>query len=514
MTTRRCAGVGLLGLLGLCLSACAVGPNYHEPRNDAPATFASSLPEQPPTTASDLHVDLSRWWLSFNDPELTSLIDRAVRANPDVEIALTRLQEVRQQEAVLIGDALPEVAANAAAGKGTGSDATRAGALPPLRAGDNKGDLAQIRQVAGFAASWELDLFGGYRRAIQAGRYDVQAAAAARNAVLISVISDVARNYVDLRGLQQRLIILQGNIETAKQSRDFEQARFDRGLTNEYDLQLAIREYETLLGDLPLLQSEIASTEFRIAVLLGQYPESVSSELSAVGKLPQLPRSIQPGLPLDLLRRRPDVRVAERRLASATEHIGIATAALFPQVAVNGAIGTQSGVIGTHGTHIWDFGPSLYWPLLDFGALDASVNIADLQAHEQLVSYKKTVIGAVQDADDAIASYGAQTQRLDSLAQAMDASARAVDLAQKRYNRGLTDFLNVVDAERQEYAIEAEYTMAQQGAADALIYLYRALGGGWENYQNVPHIRVPEPAAIAIFQRLLTNNDPQQQPGP
>ena len=511
MKALRATGVGLLGLF---LGACAVGPNYHEPRNDAPAAFASAPAEQSPAMASDQRVDLSRWWLSFNDPELNSLIERAVHANPDVEIALTRLQEVRQREAMLIGGALPEAAASVAAGKGTGSDATRAGALPPLRAGDNKGNLPQVRQVAGFAASWELDLFGGYRRAIQAGRYDVRAAAAARSAVLIGVISDVARNYVDLRGQQQRLIILRGNIDSAKQSRDFEQARFDRGLTNEYDLQLAIREYETLLGELPLLQSEITSTRYRIAVLLGQYPENLASELSAVGKLPELPQSVQAGLPLELLKRRPDVTVAEDQLAVATEGIGVATAALFPQVALDGGIGTQSGTIGMHGTHIWDFGPSLYWPLLDFGTLDAKVNIADLQAHEQLVAYKKTIIGAVEDADEAIASYGAQTQRLDNLVQAMNASARAVELAQKRYNRGLTDFLNVVDAERQEYAIEADYTTAEQSAADALIYLYRALGGGWENYQDIPRIRLPEPAAIAMFRRLLSNNDPQQRSGP
>jgi outer membrane protein TolC len=174
------------------------------------------------------------------------LIDRAVRANPDIEIALTRLQEVRTQEAVLVGDALPLVAASADAGRGTGSDLTRAGAAPALRAGDNKGNLNQIRQVAGFAATWELDLFGGYRRAIEAGRYDVQAAAAARNAVLISVIADVARNYVDMRGLQVRLSILNENIATAQQSRDLEQTRYDRGITNELDLQLAIREFSTL----------------------------------------------------------------------------------------------------------------------------------------------------------------------------------------------------------------------------------------------------------------------------
>lgn len=498
-----------LAVLAACMAGCAVGPNYHAPKPDAPEQFVSA-PSAPAAEAKQPNIDLSRWWESLHDTELESLIDRAIRANPDIEIALTRLQEVREQEAVLIGDALPEVAADAAAGRGTGTDMTRAGALPALRAGDNKGSLDAIRQVAGFAASWEIDLFGGYRRAIEAGKYDIAAAAAARNAVLISVVADVARNYVDMRGLQAQLAILQENIATAEQSRDFEQARYDRGLTNELDLQLAIREYQTLLSELPPLQSEIQVTQYDIAVLLGQYPETLTAELAPAAPLPALPAGIAPGLPLDLLQRRPDVRAAERRLASATARIGIATAELFPHVAVTGALGTQSADIGAHGSHIWSFGPSVYWPLLDFGALDAMVNIADLQAHEQLVAYRKTVIDAVQDADSAIARYAAQVQRIDSLETAMRASEQAVNLAQQRYDRGLTDFLNVVDAERQEYNLEEQYTAAQQVAADAFIYLCRALGGGWEQYQNIPAIRRPEPAAIAGFHRLLTSDDPQR----
>jgi NodT family efflux transporter outer membrane factor (OMF) lipoprotein len=498
-------------LLLFSLTACAVGPNYRTPRTDAPPNFAASAPQSKDSmAASDRPVDRAQWWHSFDDSELDSLVDRAIRANPDIEIALTRLQEAREQRAVLIGDALPEVAASAAAGRGTGSDATVSGALPALRAGENKGDLGQIRQVAGFAASWELDLFGGYRRAVEAGRYDVETAAAARNVVLLSVIADVARNYVDLRGLQQRLAILENNIATARDSRDYEQVRFDRGLTNELDLQLAIREYEALLGDLPLLQNQITVTAYRIALLLGEYPEQLGAELEAPGKLPELPARIDTGMPLELLQRRPDVRAAERRLAAATARIGVATAALFPRLAVTGGLGTQSDTIGAHGSHIWDLGPSVYWPLLDFGALDAQVNVADLRAHEQLVAYRKTIIVAVEDADEAIANYQAQTRSLESLALAMNASTRALDLAKQRYARGLTDFLNVVDAQRQEYGLEAQYTQAQQNAADALIYLYRAMGGGWESYQNVPRIRIPEPAAVAAVHRLLGNDDPQR----
>ena len=509
MKTTRALGIGVLAAW---LSSCAVGPNYQEPRTITPPEFAAGPEASTPTQAGSANgVDLTQWWHSLGDSELDSLIERAIHANPDIEIALTRLQEVRTQQAVLIGDALPLVAASAAAGRGTGSDLTRAGAAPTLRAGDNKGNLNQIRQVAGFAATWELDLFGGYRRAIEAGRYDVQAAAAARNAVLISVIADVARNYVDMRGLQARLSILNENIATAQQSRDLEQTRYDRGITNELNLQLANREFSTLESELPPLQSEIKTSQYRIAVLLGMYPEDLTAELSQPSALPQLPESIAPGLPVDLLQRRPDVREAERQLAAATARIGVATSNLFPHVDVTGGLGTQSANFGVNqGSHIWAFGPSVYWPVLDFGALDALVDVADLQTHERLIAYRKTVIDAVQDADSAISDFVADQEQLKDLQQAVVASERAVSLAQQRYDRGLTDFLNVVDAERQQFAIEDQYTSAQQSSADAFIYLYRALGGGWQLYQHVPSIRQPEPAVMAGFHRLLTKDDPQK----
>jgi NodT family efflux transporter outer membrane factor (OMF) lipoprotein len=281
-------------------------------------------------------------------------------------------------------------------------------------------------------------------------------------------------------------------------------------LTNELDFQLASRELAALQSELPQLQQAIQATQYDIAVLLGQYPEDLAQELAAPGSLPALPESVEPGLPLDLLQRRPDVREAERQLAAATARIGVATANLFPHVALSGGLGTQSASIGAQGSHIWAFGPSVYWPLLDFGALDALVSVADLQARERLMMYRKTVIDAVQDADTAIASFQAQEQRLRSLTDAINASERAVSLAQQRYQRGLTDFLNVVDAERQQYNLEDQYTASEQSAADAFIYLYKALGGGWEAYQHIPAIRRPEPAVMASFHRLVAGDDPQK----
>jgi NodT family efflux transporter outer membrane factor (OMF) lipoprotein len=332
-----------------------------------------------------------------------------------------------------------------------------------------------------------------------------------RSAMLISVIAEVAREYVDLRGLQARLSILHSNLDTAQQLFDLEQIRYQRGFTNELDVQLAARELARLKSQLPLLNAEVAEQTYSIAALLGQYPEQLANELSQPGAIPDLPTAIDAGLPPQLLERRPDIRAAERQLAAATARIGVATANLFPHLALSAGLGTQSETIGFgEGSHIWAFGPSLYWPLLDFGTLDAEVDVADLKTHEQLVTYRKTVINAVQDADGAIAGFSAQQQRLHDLAEAMRASERAVQLAQQRYDRGLTDFLNVADAERQQYGLEDDYTAAQQSAADSFIYLYKALGGGWQNYQDIPPIRRPEPAAVAEFHRALSRDDPQR----
>lgn len=502
-TRKALTGFAALSLAGV-LVGCEVGPAYRTPDISVPRSFVASTTA---TTHGSTELDSDHWWHAFHDAELDSLIERAVRANPDVQIALARLQEARAQQSVRLSDALPEAAASAAAGHGTGSDLSRSGAAAPLRAADNKGSLSQIRQVAGFAATWELDLFGGYRRAAEAARDDAQAAAAARALVITSVEADVARNYITLRGSQTRLDILRDNIATARAFRNLQQVRVDRGLVNELDLRLAERELATLRAEAPPLQSQLSAAQYNIAALMGQYPEQLSTELSGSVTLPYPPRHVAAGLPLAALQRRPDVHEAERQLAAATARIGVATANLFPHVTLTGALGTQSGTIGAHGTHIFGFGPTVYWPLLDFGALDAEVEAADYRAQSQLIAYKKAVVAAVKDADAAITNFDAQEARLTDLDLALSASQRAVELARQRYERGLTDFLNVDDAERQQYNIQDELTRAREETALAFVGLCQALGGGWQSYQSVPPIRHPEPAFIAGPRTLLSRGE-------
>jgi NodT family efflux transporter outer membrane factor (OMF) lipoprotein len=505
-------------LLGLTLASCAVGPNYHTPHVAVPerydatqATSPAASPATPqPGAAPPAPIELATWWRALNDPELDSLIERAVKSNPDVLVALNRLQAARTYEVGLIGTALPQADATGAWGRGTGDDLARGRASEPLISADNPHNLATINELGGFDAIWELDVFGRIRREIEAAHYSAQSAAAARNAVLVSVIADVARAYVDLRGLQMRAAVLHDTITVLQESLRLVTIRYQRGITNELDVTLAARELGALQAQVAPVDAEAVAAEYTLATLLGQYPEDLVHELAAKGMIPTVPAYVDTGLPVDLLRRRPDIQQAERDLASSNAQIGVATANLFPQFVATGAVGFQRGDLSLPNPvsqHIWSVGAGAFWPLLDFGTLDAQVQAANYQTRALLVAYKKIIQTAVQQVDSTFLAFQAQQASLKSLGDALVASQRAVTLANERYERGLTDFLNVVDAERELYSIQEQYVDAQTLTAEQFVALYRYLGGGWQNYQTVPGIAKPLPAVIAIFRDTLTRND-------
>ncbi len=448
-------------------------------------------------------AETSKWWRTLHDRELDSLIDRAIAGSPTLEIALDRLQQARAQEVVVIGMALPAAEASMGGGWGTGSDLARGRASQTLVSAETGTGVSQVVNLAGFDAAWEIDVFGKYRRAIEAAQYDVDAAIAARNVVLVSLIADVTRAYLDLRALQMQLMVLRKNIEVVKRYLDFVQERYHRGITNELDVTLAQRELAQLQAQVAPLAAQIDAARYVIAVLIGELPESFGNEFKRPRMLPVLPGNIKSGLPIDLLRRRPDIIEAERALASATARIGVATADLFPQVALTAAGGRQTGITPLTISPIWSVGPAIAVPLLDFGRLDAVVEKADFRTRELLANYKQSVLNAVREVDTAVDAYHAQQDRLRYLANALAAARRAVSLATERFDRGLTDSLNVIDAERQEFEIEQQYVLAQQTAAEQLVTLYKSLGGGWEEYQIFPPIPPPLPAVAAAFRSLL-----------
>jgi len=506
-----------LGLAAAALASCAVGPDYHTPHVRVPDQYAAvptGAAGARGTGSAAASVDLANWWHALDDVELDSLIERAVRANPSVLIALDRLQAARTYEVGLVGTALPFTDASAAWGTGTGHDESRGRASDALTASDTTRGLNSVTAVGGFDAYWELDVFGKIRREIEQARYNAQAAAAARNAVLVSVVADVARAYVDLRGLQMRDSVLRAAVDVLQQSLRIVSLRYQRGITNELDVTLAERELAEFQAQIAPVEAQIKSGEYTIATLLGQYPEDLLSELAPPQMLPAVPAMVATGLPVDLLRRRPDIQQAERELASANARIGVAVANLFPQFVVTGAVGFQRATLGTAdvGQHIWSVGPGAIWPLLDFGQLDAEVQVATLQTRARLTSYKALIQSAVQQVDSDVDAFSAEQASFKSLGDALVASQRAVTLANARYDRGLTDYLNVVDAEREEYAIQEEYVATQTAVDDRFVSLYRDLGGGWQSFQKVPGIVRPLPAVIAIFRDTLARSDALQDP--
>jgi NodT family efflux transporter outer membrane factor (OMF) lipoprotein len=493
------------------LTACAAGPAYRTPKPDTPPSFAAQVAANATAQPAAAAPDLAAWWRALNDEELDSLVDRAVTSNLDLQIALDRLQQARTYEAVIVGYALPGVEASAAAGRGTGNDLTKGRADTALTSADSSAGLQHINTIEGFDAVWELDLFGKFRREFEAARADTEAARAARYDVLTSVVADVVRAYVDLRGFQVRAGILHKASDVLRESLRIVNIRYERGITNELDVALATRELATLEAQIAPVEAELNAAQYTLAVLVGEYPENMVQELSKPDLIPSMPPPAAPGAPLDLLKRRPDIQRAERELAAATARIGVATANLFPQVAIIGSIGSQEqgwGATPAVGKHIWSLGPGAVWPLLDFGALDAQVDIADLAARASMVNYRKAILNAVRQVDSSLDAYEAQQVRMEKLGIAMMAGERAVDLATQRYNRGLTDFLNVVDAERQFYDLQAQYATAQVAQGEQFVQLYKSLGGGWQNYQAVPNIRRPQPAVIAAFRRVLSSSAP------
>ncbi len=505
MRTRCRALLGISVAVWLC--GCAVGPDYNPPAVEVPKFFgsASIAPALPGPPGAG---DFVRWWQTLHDPLLTALIERAIASNLDIEVALLHVQQERTQEIVVIGAMLPTVGGSGTVATGSGVDMTKGRVAQSIRAGDNTTGLRSITRMVGFDAGWELDIFGKNQRLLEATRDNAEAQMELRNAVLITVIADVARNYLEIRGLQFRLQIAREDIAAAQKTVDLLLTRFDRGLSNELDLTLARRQLATQQARVPELSGEISAAESRLAVLLGTYASDIAGEFQTAGKLPHLPERLRAGVPVDLLRRRPDIRAAERSLAAANAQVGVATADLFPTVALTAGLGLQRGAKQTptsqtsHGP-IWSFGPAAYWPLLDFGRLDALIDIQELHTREIYVDYRKTVITAVEEVDQAIKQYRYDVAQERALNIALTAARRAVDLAMERYERGVTDFLNVLDAQRQQYLLEDQHAVAAAAVGLEYVAFYKALGGGWEMYDDLPPIQEAQPAIIATVRRVV-----------
>ena len=472
------APVLALSLFATLAAGCAVGPSYQSPLVAAPAAAHWSDPLAGGEKAA--RADLARWWQTFHDPELDSLIDRAVRGSLDLRVAQARIREARAQYGIAASALAPSADA-------AGSDSRQQAShhepvlgslpVPPATPFDN-----QVYQ-AGVDASWEIDVFGGRRRELDAAQAEVGASEFGERATLMVLLGDVARSYVEVRGYQRRLAIAGDNIQAQRQGLAITRDRFAHGLATDLDVQ----ESSTLLAEtqaeVPSLQAGLQASVHRLGVLLGQQPGALLAELSAAAPIPAAPEVVPVGLPSDLLLRRPDVRQAERRLAAATANIGVATADLFPNFYLTGAAGYQSVSTGdwfSSGSSFWSIGPSVQWKIFDAGRVRANIRVQDAKQEEALAAYEETTLTAFEEVENGLVSYAQEQVRSRSLQDAAVSSRRSLDLANRLYANGLTDFLHVLEAERSLYDAEDRLAQSQKAISGDLITLYESLGGGWQ----------------------------------
>jgi NodT family efflux transporter outer membrane factor (OMF) lipoprotein len=411
---------------------------------------------------------------------LDSLIARAVAANLDLKIAESRLREAR--------------AALGVADAGFGPSLTAAGSAAREKASEHQPVLGSLPippsvpftnnvYQAGFDAAWEIDVFGGTRRAAEAATADLAAAEYSRRGALLSLLGEVARNYVETRSYQRRLVIVQENIAAQSDALSLSKDRAAKGLTSDLDATQAAALLATTQAEVPTLESERDASIHRLGVLLAQPPGALRDELAQAAPIPASPAEVPVGLPSELLLRRPDVRQAERELAAQTARIGVATADLFPKFFLTGTAGWESvntGDLFSSGSKIWSVAPSVQWQLFDSGRIRANIRVQDARQEQALAHYEQTVLNAFEEVENALIAYANEQVRNKSLAQAVAANQDSLHLANQRYTNGLASFLDVVDAERSLYETQDQLVQSDRTVAVDLIALNKALGGGWE----------------------------------
>lgn len=468
MTTpiRPHAAVLAAGLLLTAGGCRAVGPDYRRPTLPAPEAWSD-----PAARAEALDP---RWWASLNDPALTALVQRALEGNRDLAAARARVVEAGWQRVAAQGRLSPTLTATSDGivrrrGAGSGSGI---GGSPTVRFA-----------TAGFTAGWELDVFGGRRRAEEAAAADEEAAGRDRDAVLIALAAEVAAAYVELRSAQQRAIVLAESARLERESESMVKARRDAGLATDLDVARAVRQRATTAAAIPRADGDATSAAFRLDALCGLPPGSLRGTLEAVAPIPVPPASIAASTPSSLLLRRPDVAAEERRLAAETARVGVAVADLYPSFSLGLASALEGGqlvdLVDPRGASM-AFGPTLRWPLFRGGALRAAVAAQDARVRQAALRYEQAFLDALAEVEDALTGWRRETDRLEALGEASDAARDASRLARSQFEGGSVSFFDVLDADRLLEEALLRQTESQAALALRVVALYKALGGGWE----------------------------------
>ncbi|QLF94940.1 TolC family protein [Pseudomonas sp. ABC1] len=451
-------------LLALALSACAVGPDYQVPVTE-PAHIA---------TQDAGNYDRSRfesaWWQQFDDPILDQLVQRSLTDNRELRVAFNRLRAARAIRDDTANDRFPTVTSRLGSEFGKGQQ-------PPT----SEQRIRQERYDLGLDTVWELDLFGRIQRQLEASEARIEVAEADYYQLQVSLIAELVDAYGTLRGAQLRERIARDNLKNQQDSRAITEQLRDAGVGSELDVLRADARLAATEASLPQLQAQQVRAQNRIATLLGQRPERLGVDLSA-RPLPAIAKALPIGDPSELLRRRPDVRAAEHRLAAATADIGVATADLFPRVSLSGFLGFTAGrgsQLGAADARAWSVAPSISWAAFDLGSVRARLRGAEADADGALAQYEQQVLLALEETDNAFSDYGKRQQRLLSLVRQAEASRAAASQATIRYREGTVDFLVLLDAERERLAAEDAQASAEVELYSGIVALYKALGGGW-----------------------------------
>ncbi len=466
--------------LAMVVTGCKVGPDYQTPKAAVPNSYTSLGTAALTNDTNNVPTDaLTRWWTLFKDPLLDSLMVEATAANHDLRLAQARVREARALRGSVRSSLFPQVdAAGAYQRSRTSGNTYQGDLLEAAGAG-----LTQDNFVAGLDLNWELDVFGGNRRGVEAAQANLEAAEDSANGTLISVLAEVGLGYLDLRGLQKQLSVARENLRAQQQTLALTQDRMQAGLSGELDSARAESHVAATAAFIPPLEQGILRAQHRLAVLLGKAPGELASQLGPESPIPSAARAVPTGLPSELLRRRPDVRRAERELAAATARIGVATAELFPKFYLTGAAGVQSIEAEDFlesGSRFWSLGPSLRWPIFSAGRIRQNIRVENARQEQALIRYEQTVLTSLEEVENALVGFGKEQERHRELIRSEVAGRRAVTLATDQFRSGLVDFLNVLEAERSLYAAQQELAISERTLSQNAVRLYQALGGGWQ----------------------------------
>ncbi len=458
-------------LVMLALSACSVGRDYQPPETEPLVQKQFLEQDQGRFRATE---PIASWWRQFNEEQLTRLVEQALEHNLDVRVALANLQEARY---LLDGTGFDRFPTIEAEGDATRQLQSKEGIFPPF------GDRTQTTYGVGFDAIWELNLFGRVSQRIAASEANLEAREADLNAFYVTIAAEVARTYIELRGAQYRQDVAKRNTDNQQQTYNLTRDLFEGGVSDKLDIERARAQLELTKSTIPPLEAEVNATMNRLAVLTGHPPTALHLTLQSLRALPSIPNTVDVGNPVDLLRRRPDIRAAEREFASAVAEYNVNVADLYPNVTFNGSLGFSSTslsnlVTGAAGTYL--LGPQINWAAFNIGRVLTRIDAADARTDARRASFEKTVLRALEETETAMVNFSREEQSRARLQQAAASSAKAADYAQERFEGGIDNLLDVLVAQRTLLEAQDRLATSEINVARNLIAIYKALGGGWQ----------------------------------